>query len=84
MMKSLCGFNAVLKISIYNTLSFETDKCCFEVVTNMENTTIHFGEYFVFYVKSDSYGETKTPCIKLLIYKNRPNENYWTEYMKEN
>lgn len=81
-MKSLCGLNVVFKISVYNTLSFERDKCCFEVITNLENIVTHFGEYFIYYVKTDRYGETKEPCIHLLICKNRPNEN-WTEYMKE-
>jgi hypothetical protein len=83
MMKSLCGLNVVCKISVYNTLSFERDKCCFEVVTSLENIIIHFGEYFVYYVKTDEYGETNTPCLKLLICKNLPDEKYWNEYMKE-
>lgn len=77
MMKSLCGLNATFKISVYNTLSFETDKCCFEVVTSLENIVAHFGEYFTYYAKTDRYGETNTPCIKLLICKNRPDEKYW-------
>lgn len=79
-MKSLCGFNATLKISVYNTLSFKTDECCFEVVTNMENIITHFGEYFVFHVKTDRYGKTDTPCLNLLICKNHPDEKSWTEY----
>lgn len=33
---SLCRFNTIFKISVYNTLSFEKDKCCFEVVANLE------------------------------------------------
>nr|DAZ41699.1 MAG TPA: hypothetical protein [Caudoviricetes sp.] len=82
-MKSLCGFNVVYKVSVYNTLSFERDKCCFEVVANSADIVAHFGEYFVYYVKTDKYGETDTPCLNLLICKNRPDEKYWTEYMKE-
>lgn len=77
MMKSLCGLNATFKISVYNTLSFEKDKCCFEVVTSLENIVAHFGEYFTYHAKTDRYGETNTPCIKLLICKNRPDEKYW-------
>lgn len=77
MMKSLCGLNATFKISVYNTLSFEKDKCCFEVVTSLENIVAHFGEYFTYLAKTDRYGETNTPCIKLLICKNRPDEKYW-------
>lgn len=83
MMKSLCRLNVVCKISVYNTLSFERDKCCFEVVTSLENIITHFGEYFVYYVKTDEYGETNTSCLKLLICKNLPDEKYWNEYMKE-
>lgn len=82
-MKSMCGFNVVFKISVYNTLSFERDKYCFEVITNLEDIVTHFGEYFTYYVKSDRYGETNTPCLNLLVCKNRPDEKYWTEYMKE-
>lgn len=82
-MKSLCGFNVVYKVNVYNTLSFERDKCCFEVVVNSADIVAHFGEYFVYYVKTDKYGETDTPCLNLLICKNRPDEKYWTEYMKE-
>jgi hypothetical protein len=83
MMKNLCGLNVVCKINVYNTLSFEIDKCCFEVVTSLENIITHFGEYFVYYVKTDKYGETNTPCLNLLICKNLPDEKYWNEYMKE-
>ena len=28
------------------------------------------------------HGKTDTPCIKLLICKNRPDEKYWIEKMK--
>ena len=82
-MKSLCRFNAVFKISVYNTLSFERDKCCFEVVTSLENIEAHFGEYFTYYAKTDRYGGTDTPCINLLICKNRPDEKYWVEHIEE-
>lgn len=82
-MKSICEFNAVFKISVYNTLFFKTDKCCFEVVTSLEDIVAHFGEYFIYYVKTDKYGDTYIPCLKLLVCKNRPDES-WTEYMKEN
>lgn len=77
MMKSLCGLNIMFKISVYNTLSFNVNDCCFEVVTKLENIETHFGEYFIYYAKTDSYGETNTPCINLLICKNRPDEKYW-------
>ena len=83
MMKSLCGLNVVCEISVYNAPSFKRDKCCFEVVMSLENIITHFGEYFVYYVKTDKYGETNTSCLNLLICKNRPDEKYWTEYMKE-
>ncbi len=82
-MKSLCGFNIAFKISVYNMLSFEKDKCCFEVVMNLEDIVAHFGEYFIYYVTTDKYGDTYIPCLKLLVCKNRPDEKYWTEYMKE-
>lgn len=82
-MKSLCGFNSAFKISVYNTLSFKKDNCCFEVVTSLENIKTHFSEYFTYYAKADRYGKTDAPCINLLICKNRPDEKYWTEYMKE-
>ncbi len=82
-MKSLCGFNVVFKISVYNTLSFERDKRCFEVVMSLEDIVTHFGEYFIYYVETDKYGDTYTPCLNLLACKNRPDERYWTEYMKE-
>ena len=83
MMKSLCELNVVCKISVYNTLSFERDKCSFEVVTSLEDIATHFGEYFIYYVKTDKYGDTYTSCLNLLVCKNRPDEKYWTEYMKE-
>lgn len=79
-MKSLCWFNAVFKISVYNTPSFDVDDCCFEVVTSLENIETHFGEYFTYYAKTDRYGEMNTPCIKLLICKNRLDKEYWVEY----
>nr|DAT89741.1 MAG TPA: hypothetical protein [Caudoviricetes sp.] len=82
-MKSLCGFNVTYKISVYNTPSFERNKCCFEVVANLTDIVAHFGEYFVYYVKTDKYGETNTSCLNLLVCKNRPDEKYWTESMKE-
>ena len=83
-MKSLCGLNVTFKISVYNTLSFNVDDCCFEVVTSLENIKTHFGEYFTYYAKTDRYGKTDTPCIKLLICKNRPDEKYWIECVKQN
>lgn len=82
-MNSLCRLNATFKISVYNTLSFEKDKYCFEVVMNLEDIVAHFGEYFIYDVTTDKYGDTYIPCLKLLICKNRPNEKYWNEYMKE-
>ena len=81
-MNSLCGLNATFKISVYNTLSFNVNDCCFEVVTNLENIETHFGEYFTYYAKTDYYGEMNTPCIKLLICKNRPDEKSWIECVK--
>lgn len=81
-MKSLCGLNVTFKISVYNTLSFKVDDCCFEVVTSLENIKTHFGEYFTYYAKTDRYGKTDTPCINLLICKNRPDEKYWIECVK--
>lgn len=85
-MKSLCGFgfNAVCKINVYSTYSFERDKYCFEAVASLENIVAHFGEYFIYYVKTDKYGETDSPCLSLFVCKNRPDEKYWTEYMREN
>ena len=59
------------------------DDCCFEVVTSLENIKTHFGEYFTYYVKTDRYGKTDTPCINLLICKNRPDEKYWVEHIEE-
>ena len=82
-MKSLCGFNIAVKISVYNTLSFKRDECCFEAVMSLEDIVAHFGEYFIYYVKTDKYGDTYMPCLNLLVCKNRPDES-WTEYMKEN
>ena len=82
-MKSMCGFNISVKISVYNTLSFNVDDCCFEVVTNSKNVMAHFGEYFTYYAKADRYGKTDTPCINLLICKNRPDEKYWID-VREN
>lgn len=82
-MRSLCGLNIMFKISVYNTLSFNVDDCCFEVVTSLENIETHFGEYFIYYAKTDRYGETNTPCIKLLICKNRPNKEFWVEHIVE-
>lgn len=79
-MKSLCEFNVVFKISVYNTLSFERDKCCFETVMSLEDIATHFGEYFIYYVKTDKYGDTYTACLNLLICKERPDEKYWVEY----
>ena len=79
---SLCGLNATFKISVYNTLSFKVDDCCFEVVTSLENIKTHFGEYFTYYAKTDRYGKTDTPCINLLICKNRPDEKSWIECVK--
>ena len=81
-MNSLGGLNATFKISVYNTLSFNVDDCCFEVVTSLENIKAHFGEYFTYYAKTDRYGKTDTPCIKLLICKNRPDEKSWIECVK--
>lgn len=75
-MKSLCEFNIAFKISVYNILSFEKDKCCFEVVMNSEDIVTHFGEYFVYYVITDKYDDTYSPCLKLLICKNCPNKKY--------
>lgn len=51
-MKSLCGLNATFKINVYNTLSFNVDDCCFEVVTSLENIKTHFGEYFTYLCKN--------------------------------
>ena len=78
-MKSMCRLNVACKISVYNTLSFKRDECCFEVTVNLANIAAHFGEYFVYYVKTDKYGETDTSCLNLLICKNRPDEKYWIE-----
>ena len=77
-MKSMCGLNIRFKICVYNTLSFNIDDCCFEVVTSLGNIEAHFGEYFIYYVTTDKYGETGTSCIKLLVCKNRPDEKYWS------
>ena len=82
-MKSLCGFNISLKIVVYNTLSFEIDKNCFEVTTSLENILTHFGEYFVYHVTTDKYGDTYIPCLKLLVCRNHPDEKYWVEHMVE-
>lgn len=83
-MGSLCGFHIKIKLTVYKTLSFE-NKYCFEVVPNSEtivnskDIVAHFGEYFVYFVKTDKFEETGTPCINLLICKNRPDEKSWTE-----
>lgn len=82
-MKSICGFNTAVKISVYNTLSFDADERRFEVVLSLEDIVVYFGEYFIYYVKTDKYGDTYKPCLNLLTCKNRPNEKCWTEYMKE-
>ena len=76
-MKSLCGLNVTFKICIYNTLSFNKDDCCFEVVTSLGNIEAHFGEYFIYYVTTDKYGGAGISCLKLLVCKNRPDEKYW-------
>lgn len=81
--KSLCEFDGVFKISVYNTPSLKKDECCFEVASNLKDTVAHFGEYFIYYVTTDKYGGTYIPCLKLLVCKNRPDEKYWNEYMKE-
>lgn len=84
-MESLCGFNIRVKLTVYKTLSFENNHW-FEVVPNSEvivnskDIVAHFGEYFVYFVKTDKFDETNTPCLNLLICKNRPDETYWTEY----
>lgn len=84
---SLCGFNIRVKLTVYKTLSFE-NKYCFEVVPNSElipnskDIVAHFGEYFIYYVKTDKYNETGTPCLNLLICKNRPDEKNWIECVK--
>lgn len=83
-MKNLCEFNIRVKIAVYNTPSVEKDKCCFEVATSLKNIITNFGEYFIYYVKTDNYGTTNASCLNLLICKNRPNEEHWTEYKKEN
>lgn len=77
-MKSMCGFNIRFKICVYNTLSFNIDDCCFEVVTSLENIEAHFGEYFIYYAITDKYGEAGTSCLKLLVCKNHPDEKYWS------
>lgn len=86
-MESLCGFNIKVKLTVYKTLSFENNHW-FEVVPNSEvivnskDIVAHFGEYFVYYVKTDKYDETGAPCLNLLICKNRPDEKYWTDVME--
>lgn len=82
-MKSLCGINIIFKIAVYNTLSFERDECCFEVTAKLKDITDHFGEYFIYFVVADKYGETNIPCLKLLVCKNCPDEKYWIENTKE-
>lgn len=82
-MKSMCKFNVIFKFSVYNAPSFERIKCCFEVIASLEDIATHFGEYFIYCVKTDRYDETNTPCLNLLACKNRPDEKYWSEYMKE-
>lgn len=82
-MGSLCGFNIKVKLVVYETLSFESNKCWFEVVPNSQvivnskDIVTHFGEYFIYYVKTDKYDTTNTPCLSLLVCKNRPDEKYW-------
>ena len=77
-MENLCGFNISFKISVYNTASFERDKCCFKVAAGSKDIVDHFGEYFVYYVKTGDYDKG----IELIVCKDRPDEKYWTEYMK--
>lgn len=81
-MKSLCVINITFKIAVYNTLSFERGECCFEVVAKLKDIVDHFGEYFIYCVTTDKYGEENIPCLKLLVCKNRPDEKCWIENMK--
>ena len=84
---SLCGFNIRVKLTVYKTFSFFFF-FCFEVVPNSElipnskDIVAYFGEYFIYYVKTDKYDETGTPCLNLLICKNRPDEKSWIECVK--
>lgn len=76
----LCGFSSVIKIVVYNAPSIDLSKRIFEVVlSDYENLILCFGEYFVFQINNDRYGETDTPCLKMLICKQRPDEKYYVE-----
>lgn len=77
---NLCSFGCVFKIAVYNNLSFNINERIFEVVINdYKNIVLHFGEYFVFKISNDCYDETNTPCLKMLICKQRPDEKYYVE-----
>lgn len=76
----LCSLASAIKIAVYNNPTFNTNERIFEaVLNNYENLILCFGEYFVFQIVNDRYGEMNTPCLKMFICKQRPDEKYYIE-----
>lgn len=76
----LCSFSCIIKIVVYKKTTLSVDERIFEaVISDYDNLILCFGEYFVFKIINDRYGEMDTPCLKMLVCKQRPDENYYVE-----
>lgn len=76
----LCSLASAIKIAVYNNPTFAVSEQIFEaVITDYENIVLCFGGYFVFQIRNDRYGELNTPCLKMFICKQRPDEKYYIE-----
>lgn len=76
----LCSFSCIIKIVVYKNTTLSVDERIFEaVISDYDNLILCFGEYFVFKIINDRYGEMDTPCLKMLVCKQRPDEKYYVE-----